>query len=82
MIGIKSCYELNVFIKKGTLLIANDAGDDFDLTKGRTYVATKNQGEDTLLDCVFVIDDTGQEVDYTSEYFYLHENELDTESFK
>lgn len=69
-----TCYETKKFVKKGDLLIANDS--DFNLTNGRIYVATKNQGEGTFGDCIWVINDKGIELDYSSEYFYHYEGEL------
>lgn len=74
--GVKktSCYETKRFVKKGELLISNES--DFDLTEGRIYVATKNQGDGTFGDCIFVVNDKGVEQDYSSEYFCHYEGEL------
>lgn len=69
-----SCYEAKVFVKKGDLLIANTS--EFDLTKGRIYVAIKNQGEGTFGDCFFIIDDKESVQDYSNEYFCLYEGEI------
>lgn len=69
-----SCYDTKKFVKKGELLISNES--DFDLTDGRIYAATKNQGEGTFGDCIFVVNDKGVEQDYSSEYFCHYEGEL------
>lgn len=71
-----NCYDLNYFIKEGDLIIANEDGSEFDLTKGRIYKAVSNQGVGTFTDCVFVIDDNGNKTDYCTAYFYLYEGEL------
>ncbi len=68
-----SCYDTKKFVKKGDLLISNTSG--FDLTEGRVYMATKNQGEDTIGDCIFIINDNGIEEDYSSEYLCHYEGE-------
>lgn len=69
-----SCYDTKMYISKGTLLIANT--NEFDLTEGRVYVATKNQGETTFADCIFVLNNKGIEEDYSPEYFCLYEGEI------
>lgn len=66
-------YDLNVYVKKGTLLIG--ASTEHGITEGRIYVATKNQGDGTFHDCIFVINDEGKEQDYSSEWFGLYEGE-------
>lgn len=63
----------NTFVKKGTLLISLET--DFNLTSGRIYVATKNQGATGFPDSLFVINDTGVEEEYSPEYFALYEGE-------
>lgn len=70
----KTClYKTDIFVKKGTLLISLES--DFDLTEGRVYVATKDQGTGTFWNCIHVINDKGEEQDYTNEYFCLYEGE-------
>ena len=69
-----SVYDIeNTFVKQGTLLIALET--DFNLTSGRIYVATKNQGETGFPDSIFVINDTCVEEEYSPEYFALYEGE-------
>ena len=69
-----SIYELNETVKKGDLLISTTT--DFNLTEGRIYVAVANQGENTFHDCVAVINDKGEQEEYTTEYFARYEGEL------
>lgn len=68
-----TCYELKIQVKKGMLLISNTS--EFDLTRGRIYVATKNQGEDTFGDCFHIVNDKGEEAGYSGEYFQPYEGE-------
>ncbi|GAV11398.1 hypothetical protein PBN151_1327 [Paenibacillus sp. NAIST15-1] len=69
-----SCYELKLFITKGTLLIANTS--EFDLTEGRIYAAMRNQGDSTFGDCIFIKNNKGNVEDYTLENFCLYEGEI------
>lgn len=71
-----SCSNTKIWVGKGDLLIANTS--EFDLTEGRVYAAIKDQGEDTFGDCIFVVNDKGETVDYTNEYFCHYEGELVT----
>lgn len=69
-----TCYDTKDFVRQGDLLIANTS--EFDLTEGRVYKVTKNQGDGTFHDCIFVVNDKGVEQDYSSEYFCVYEGEL------
>ena len=75
-INKESCFDVDVSVKKGDLLIANSSGTEFDLTEGRIYVAVKNQGEETFYDCVFIKDDKDIEQAYSTEYFSFYKGEL------
>lgn len=65
-----SCYETKRYIQKGELLIANTS--EFDLTEGRVYVAMS----DSIGESIFVVNDKGETLDYTTEYFCHYEGEL------
>lgn len=75
-IGKPSCYETKSYVKKGELLIANTS--EFKLTEGRVYSTTKNQGEESFGDSLWVVNDSGEELDYSSEHFCHYEGELVT----
>lgn len=68
-----SLYGSEKVIEKGTLLIGTST--EHGLTECKVYVATKQQGEGTFHDCIFVINDDGIEKDYSSEWFALYEGE-------
>lgn len=59
--------DTNTFIEKGMKLKA--VTTKFDLTAGKIYVATKNQGENTFYNCVYVKNDKGEEKAYANKYF-------------
>ena len=49
----------------GDLIIANEAGSEFNLTKGKEYKLLDYNG-----DCILVKDDTGNKEWYTVDYFH------------
>lgn len=63
----KSIFEGTRMVKKGDVLVSLES--EFNLTKGKTYVATSNQGQNTFFDCVFIVNDEGIEEDYSTELF-------------
>jgi hypothetical protein len=69
-----TCYDTKRFVRKNELLIS--AKSDFDLTEGKVYLTTRNQGEGTFGDCIWVVNDKGIEQDYSSEYFCHYEGEI------
>lgn len=69
-----SCYDTRKPVKNNDILIANTS--EFGLTEGKIYLATQDQGYQSFPDSIWVVNDNGDEMDYSSEYFCHYEGEL------